>query len=273
MFKVGTNIIGVGDAGVQAVATLAKCNFTGARFVTVGGSSVISKAEFACESKIDFLAIAEKLFMSQTDTSFVIADCAVPSDAALCCEICAVSSRMKALTVAIVHLPSSKDGSYEAAMEYVEELHEMAHSVVVINDGYIDKFDLEAARLLFAISSACNVNADKRISTYEELKEVFTQKSNIYFASVKTNIQTDSHKYKAGCLALCLENQTYLDTATNLTYVITSNGEVDKNILAQYINCVDKKNISYLSVKKLCVSQKDERLGKGEFMFSVLVSQ
>ncbi len=272
MFKIGTNIIGIGDAGAKAVTNSSKCNFTGARLVTVG-SSANSKAEFACDSKIDFMAIAEKLYMSQTDTSFVIADCAVSPDAALCCEICAMSSRMKALTVAVVHIPSSKDGSYSSAMEYVEELHEIADGVVVMNDGYIDKFDVEAARFLFAVSSACNVNAEKRIATYEELKEVFTQKNNIYFASVKTNIQTDSHKYKAGCLALCLDSQTYLDIATNLTYIITSNGEADKNILGEYINCVDKKNISYLSAKKLCVSQKDERLGKGEFMFSVLVSQ
>ncbi len=273
MFKVGTNIIGIGNAGIQAVNTASKCNFTGAKFVTVGGAGTLSKAEFNCQSKIDFMAIAEKLYMSQTDTSFVIADCSVPPDAALCCEICAVSSLMNALTVAIVHLPSSKHPSYNAAMEYVDELHEMAHGVVVINDGYIDKFDLEAARFLFAVSSACDVNSQKRISTYDELKKIFTQKNNMYFASVKTNTQTDSHKYKAACLALCLESQTHLDIATNLTYVIASNGETDKNILAEYINCVDQKNISYLLTKKLCVSQKDERLGNGEFMFSVLVSQ
>ena len=272
MFKAGTNIIGIGDAGAEAVVTSSKCNFTGARFVTVGGGAS-SKAEINCESKIDFMAITEKLYISQTDTSFVIADCAVPSDASLCCEICAVSRRMKALTVAIVHIPSSKHPCYTAANEYVEELHEIADGVVVMNDGYIDKFELEAARFLFSVSSACNVNADKRISTYDELKSIFTHKNNIYFASVKTNTQCDSHKYKAGCLAMCLENQTYLDTATNLTYIIASNGETDKDILGEYINSIDKKNISYLSVKKLCIFQNDDRLSKGEFMFSTLVCQ
>lgn len=273
MFRVGTSIIGIGLKGAKAVDAASKCGFSGAKLVCINADGLFFKGEYNCRSKQEFFEIADKLYMTNTDTSFVIADCSIPSDAALCCEICALSQKMNALTVAVIHIPSSKDDMYSVAMEYLEELHEVAHGVVVLNECYIESFESECAKFLFVVSKACDVNSPKRIASYEQLKEVFCQQNNIYFGAVKTNFRCDSHTYKAKSLALRLESQTFLDVATNIIYIVCSNGEPDKNILGEYINSIDKKNMAFLSNKKLCVSYRDLRLGEGEFLFAVLISQ
>lgn len=273
MFKIGTNIIGIGNSGIEAVNRASLCDFTGARLITVSGNMEKSKAEFIYDSKNDFMSKAEKHYMSQTTTTIVAADCANPAEAALVCEICAISSMMKSLTIAVVHMPSSLDKSYAQAKEYVDELHCVCNGVVIMNDGYIDDFSNEFVSFLMAVSAGSDVNAVKRIASHEELCELFSQHNDIYFASVRTNVATDSHKYKSQCVSLRLENQLHIDVANNWIYIFSSNGEVPKSIMSEYVNAVDKKNISCMPTKKLCISDGDERLNMGEFLFAVLCAQ
>lgn len=269
MFKVGTNIIGIGNCGVNAVNKIISYEFSGLRTITVGGDEY-SKAEFAYQTKHEMMSNAQKHYMSGTSTSIIVADCSVPSDAALACEVCAISSMMKALTIAFVHLPDSTDDNYNFAREYVEELHEVCNSVVIINHGYSDGFVTDFEHFLMAVSSAWDVNANKRISSYEELCSLFTQKNDMYFVSLVTPAVTDSHKYKSTCLSLKLESQLHIDIANNWIYIVSSNGEINKEVVAEYVNAIDKKNIACMPQKKLCISENNSHIDCQNFLFAVL---
>ena len=270
MFKVGTNVIGIGDCGINAVNKIIPCSFSGLRTITVGGDVVTSKAEFAYQTKHEMMANAQKHYMSDKSTSIIVADCSIPCDASLACEVCAISSMMKALTIAFVKLPDSADVCYDAAKEYVDELHEVCNSVVIINQGYSDGFVTDFESFLMAVSYALDVNANKRISSYEELCGLFTQKNDMYFASLVTPDVTDSHKYRSTCLSLKLESQLHIDIANNWIYIVASNGDINKEVVAEYINAIDKKNIACMPQKKLCISENNSHIGRGEFLFAVL---
>ena len=273
MFKVGTNIIGIGKCGIECINRSIVMGFTGARFITVSGIEYNSEAEFCYQTKNEFMGDIESHYMSGTSTSIVVADVAVPSDAALACEICAISSMKKALTIAFVHVPCSTDEMYESAKGYIEELHEVCNSVVVINDGYTDNFACDFTNFLIALSSSLDVNADKRIANYEEMCTFFTHHNDMHFAYVKTNTATDSHKFKAKCVSLKLEHQLHLDIANHLIYIIASNGEVPKSIMSEYVTATDSRNVACLPVKKLCISNSLDCCGEGEFLFAVICAE
>lgn len=273
MFKVGTNIIGVGDLGIDAVNCIIPYGFSGSRTITVGGNTNVSKAEFKYQTKHEIMSNAQKHYMSGTSTSIIAADCSIPSDAALACEVCAISSMMKALTIAFVRLPHSLSEEYKAAKEYVEELHEVCNSVIIVNDGYSDSFGGDFVNFIMSLSSAWDVNANKRIESYEELCSLFTQKNDMYFVSIIAPSVTDSHRYKSTCLSLKLESQVHIDIANNWIYIVSSNGEAKKEVLAEYINAIDKKNIACMPQKKLCMSVNNSHIDRESFLFAVLCAQ
>ncbi|MBQ7901983.1 MAG: hypothetical protein IJ365_08500 [Clostridia bacterium] len=272
MFRVGTNIIGIGSQGCRAVNAAITAGVTGGRYITLMGDDD-SKAEFVLDSKSDFMQACDKLFMATNGVTFVAADASDRVSAALACEICAVSRAMRALTVAVVYVPSSRTDNYEEARGYVDELHGVCNGVVIVNQGYAADFGSEVCMLLEALSNAMDSAGSKRISGADELRAIFDTPRDIFFAAVQSDVLMDSHGYLSDNLSLKLDCQTHIDIASNITYLVSCGSQMPKALLSQYVNAVDKKNIAYMSNKKAYVYENNPRFTCNGFMFAVLCSQ
>ena len=272
MFRVGTNIIGVGCNGALAVSRVVDSGVAGARYI---GVSAGDNAGFdvCCEGRNGFVEICHTLFPAQNRLAFVVADGGDRVDAALACEICAVAKAMDAMTVAVMYMPSSRTEAYTEAEEYLEELHEVADGVVVINCGYAPDFGVEISMLFTMLSNAMDSAGAKRICTNDDLADVFATERNIYFASVASHIDMDSHEYLAESLSMRLDSQMHIDIASNFTYFISCGGLMPKELFSRYVNAVNKKNIAYMPSKRAYVYENNPDYADGSFLFGVLCSQ
>ena len=272
MFRVGTNIIGVGCAGAKAVSRVIDAGVAGARYVGVSTGDSVG-FDVCCEGRNGFVEICHTLFSSKSGLAFVVADCGDRVAAALACEICAVSQAMRALTVAVVYVPSSRMDNYSEARAYVDELHGVCNGVVIVNQGYAPDFGSEACMLFEALSNAMDSAGSKRISGVDELRDIFDTPRDIFFAAVQSDVLMDSHSYLSGSLSLKLDCQTHIDIAANITYLASCGSQIPKALLSQYVNAVDKKNIAYMSNKKAYVYENNPRFTNNGFMFAILCSQ
>lgn len=271
MFRIGTNIIGVGTTGAEAVAYANNMGIDGAGYACIM-SDITDGFDVCCDGRAEFVSVCDRFFVNKNGIAFVVADFSERVVASLTCEICALSKTMGSMTVAVVYMPSSLSPQYSEAEEYVEELHEIADGVVIINPGYVSDFDGEVYSFLQMLSDAMNPEGARNLSA-DELREIFETERNIYFVSVSGDILLDGHGYHSEALSMRLDCQTHIDVATNFAYFISCGSCVPKEMRMQYINAVDKKNIAYMPTKRAYIFENNPRLGHSEFVFGVLCSQ
>ena len=272
MFRIGTNIIGVGTAGAKAAAYSRKMGIDGAGYACVM-SDITDGFDICCDGRADFVSVCDRFFVNKNGVAFVAADFAERVVSSLTCEICALSKTRGSLTIAVVYMPSSLSAQYTEAQEYVEELHEIADGVVIINPGYSPDFSREVYNLLQMLSDAMNPDGARSLGAGEDLREIFTSERNIYFASVYGDMMMDGHGYHSEALSMRLDCQMHIDIATDFAYFISCGSTMPKELRMQYINAVDKKNIAYMPTKRAYIFENNPRLGSNEFVFGVLCSQ
>ena len=272
MFRIGTNIIGVGTVGSEAVAYAMEHGVDGAGYACVmaGRSPVF---DICCEDRNDFLGASDRIFVNKNGVAFVVADFSDRVVSSMTCEVCAISRTMGSLTIALVYMPSSLTDEYDEAMDYVEELHSLADGVVIINSGYADDFGSEVYVFLQMLADAMCPDGARNIPSGDELGEILSTERNIYFATVSADKLMDSHEYHSKALSMRLECQTHIDVATNFAYFITCGSDMPRDIMSRYVNAVDKKNIAYMPVKRAYIYENNPRLDAKDFVFGVLCSQ
>ncbi len=272
MFRIGTNIIGIGTVGANAVAYAKRQGIDGAGYACVMSDNT-GDFDICCDGRADFVAVCDRLFLNKNGVAFVVADFAQRVVSSLTCEICAISKTMGSLTVAVVYMPSSLSSQYQEALGYVEELHEIADGVVIINAGYAPDFHMEVYTLLQMLADSMNPDGAKNIGSSDELRQIFANERDIYFVSVWGDMMMDGHEYHSEALSLRLDCQMHIDVASNFVYFISCGSALPKELRAQYINAIDKKNIAYMPIKKAYIFENNPRLACSEFMFGVLCSQ
>ena len=272
MFRIGTNIIGVGTPGTNAVAYAKSMGIDGAGYACIM-SDIVDGFDVHCDGRADFVSVCDSFFVNKNGIAFVVADFADRVVSSLSCEICALSKTMGSLTIAVVYMPSSLSQQYCEAEEYIDELHEIADGVVIINPGYSPDFSCEVYTFLQMLSDALNPEDDRNMSSIEDLREIFTTERDIYFASYAGDMLMDGHNYHSDVLSMRLDCQTHIDIATDFTYFITCGSVLPRELKMQYINAVDKKNIAYMPTKRAYVFENNPRLGRNKFVFGVICSQ
>lgn len=275
MLKVNTNIVGIGQYGLNCVNALADSGLLGFRTAVLypESSEYFSKAQFNLKSKNEFLENSPKFFVAANTAVFVLVDVSGSYHTSLACEIGAIAAYKGGLAVAVAAVPSSSDPMYDTALENIEELHDVFAGVVRINAGYTDSFEKENIQLFETLSRAMNSEAKISLGGYSEMKEIFTREKDIYFAWVKSKEIMDSHLYNAKCLELKLCHQTYVDTANNLSFFYAGKSKVNDKLISIYKNPIEKLNIAFLGSTKTYISDNNPELDDGEFVFSVICSE
>lgn len=275
LLKVNTNIVGIGQYGLDCVNEITKSGLLGFRTALLypQASEYSSMAQFNLKSKNEFMENSPRFFVSSNTVVFVLVDISCRYNTSLACEIGAITAYKGGLAVAVVAVPSSSDPLYSEAIENLEELHDVFAGVVRLNAGYTDNFEKENIRLFETLSRAMDSEATMSLSGYEEMKEIFTREKDIYFASVKSSEIMDSHLYNAKCLELRLCHQTYVDTANNLSFFYASGGKANEKLISTYKKPIENLNIAFLGSTKTYISDNNMELGEGEFVFSVICSE
>lgn len=275
MFKVNTNVIGIGKKCACAVDRLAKSDMPDIRTAVFlpGEENAESSADYVFSSKYDFLEVADKFFASSETVVFVLADCSDMLEISLACELSFITARMGGFSVVLAYMPSANSDSYSSACEALEELHDCFDGVVRFNESYCDGFDSEVAGFFRVMSGAMSSEAQVGIRGFEELKKLFSLQKDIYFASVVGSEAWDSHRYRAKCLEMKLSGQTYVDIANCLNFFYLSADEAKDEIINIYAEPLKKINIAFMNSSTTYVSDNISHMEKGEFIFGVMCSE
>lgn len=275
MFKLNTNIIGMGDSGLYAVNEIVESGLLGARTAVFCAQDSVgkSKAEYTFRSKYDFLEKADIFFAPTNTAVFVLVDCSSSVEVSLACEIAFITTRMGAFSVAVSLMPSSNTQEYSESLENLDELRSAFDGIVRFNEGYIDSFSKECVRFFEVLSRAMDSEAISVFDGFDNIKKLFERKKDVYFASVESKENMDSHEYNAKCLELRLCHQTYVDTANTLAFFYASGGGVNKKILDTYSNPIRKVNIAFMNDVRTYISDNNLELGSGEFVFAVMCAE
>lgn len=275
MMKANSLIVGIGDMGIDAVNSIRNKNILG-DFHTVTlsdeAAAKTSLAENALTSKYEF-ADSEKFFPTPNTAVFVIVNASNIFDVSLACEIGAVTARKGAFAVAAAFVPSSNDDLFENSVRALAELHESFAGVVRFNEGYVINFCDEISAFLKTISYAMSASASVQLADFSSLKAVLTSDTDIYFAAFRGFERMDSHVFNSKCLCLRLCAQMCLDTANLITYFYSCGADTSKKTIDIFRTPIEKMSLGYLSDRKTYVSEKNDELCGGEFVFAVICAE
>ena len=272
MLKFNANIVGIGDSGVSAVNEICRSGVTGFKTITLSSSDKarFSRADHVLVSKIEFVDNCGKYFLSPNTAVFVLTDVSSELEVSLACEIASITLRNGALPVCVAFMPSSRDECFEEALESLGELRDVFSGIVRFNEGYVDSFYRECARFFTTLSCSMSLNATFPVKNFEEMKDVFSKKSDIYFASVVTKEKYDSHLYNSKCMCLKLCAHMTLDEAESISYFYASAGDISQAVLDFYRGPIEKINLGYLSNRTTYISENALELKEDEHLFSVI---
>ncbi len=275
MLKINTNVVGIGKKGIDAINALCNSQIPGFKKISLSceEDSYSSQADFVFTSKSQFSQNGEKFFHSPATLVFVITDMSDEFEVSISCEIASVALRSGAFPVAIALMPSSKDIAYKGSLEGLSDLRDVFSGVVRFNEGYVDSFQNECARFFTVLSCSMSLNASNPLKSFDEIKEIFSSDTDIYFASVTTKEKYDSHLFNSKCMCMRLCAQVELDEARMVSYFYASGDEKSDGIIDAYRGPVEKINLGYLSNRITYISENAIELKDDEHMFSVICSR
>ena len=265
----------MGEIGIQAVNRLAKSGMLGFRTAVLCREELLdsSRADFRLSSKYDFLDNCDKFFVTPNTAVFVLLDLTQTIDVSLACELASITAIKGGFSVAVAWVPSSNEPRYDIACESLEELHDVFSGVVRFNAGYTDSFENETVRLFEVLYRAMDSEALVGLEGFSEMKSLFTQPNDIYFASTASHELMDSHGYNAKCLELKLCHQTYVDTANYLMFFYSCGTAANHQLIDVYRKPIKNMNIAFLNSTKTYISDHNLELGEGEFVFAVMCAK
>ncbi len=275
MLKVNTNIVGIGKKGVDAVNALYSSKIPGFKKITLSceEDSFNSQADFVFTSKSEFSQNGGSFFLSPTTLVFVLTDMSDEFEVSLSCEIASVALRNGAFPVAVAFMPSSKDALYENSLEGLSDLRDVFPGVVRFNEGYVDGFSNECAGFFKTLSCSMSLNASNPLKSFDEIKEMFSSDTDIYFASITTKEKYDSHLFNSKCMCMRLCAQVELDEARLISYFYASGSGKSDEIINSYRGPIEKINLGYLSNRITYISENAIELHDDEHMFSVICAR
>lgn len=273
MMKINSLILGIGETGVRAVNSI-KSALPDFHTATLSdeNSARTSLAESVLTSKYEF-ADSQKFFPTPNTAVFVVVDAANVFDVSLACEIGAVTARRGAFAAAVAYVPSSCAASFDDSVRALGELHEAFSGVVRFNEGYVADFFDETEIFFKTVSRAMSASASVRLDGFAAVKQVLTSDTDIYFAAFTGNERMDSHVFNSKCLCMRLCAQMCLDTANLITYFYACGGDLNKKILDMFRSPIEKISLGYLSDRKTYISDRNDELSGGEFVFAVICAE
>lgn len=275
MLKINTNIVGIGKKGVDAINSLCNSKIAGFKKITLSceEDSYGSMADFVFTSKSEFSENKSSFFLSPSTLVFVLTDVASDIEVSLATEIASIALRNGAFPVALAFMPSSRDELFENSIENLSDLHDIFSGVVRFNEGYADSFESECTKFFKTLSFSMSLNASCPLKSFDEIKQMFSSDTDIYFASVTTKEKYDSHLFNSKCMCLKLCAQMSLDEARLISYFYASGGKKNDEIINAYRGPVEKINLGYLSNRITYISENAIELKDDEHIFSVICAQ
>lgn len=273
MMKINSLILGIGETGVRAVNRI-KSDLPDFHTATLSdeNSAKISLAESVLTSKYEF-ADSQKFFPTLNTAVFVLVDVANIFDVSLACEIGAVTDRRGAFAVAVAFVPSSLSSCFDDSVHALGELHDNFSGVIRFNEGYVSDFFDETEIFFKTLSRSMSASASVRLDGFAALKQVLTSDNDIYFAAYCGSERMDSHVFNSKCLCMRLCAQMCLDTANLITYFFACGGDLNKRIIDMFRSPVEKISLGYLSDRKTYISDRDDDLSGGDFVFAVICAE
>ncbi len=275
MLKINTNIVGIGKKGVDAINALYSSKIRGFKKITLSceEDARISQADFVFTSKSEFSENGSSFFLSPATLVFVLTDMSDDIEVSLSSEIASVALRAGAFPVAVAFMPSSKDALYESSIKNLNDLRDVFQGVVRFNEGYVDSFGDECAGFFKTLSFSMSLNASNPLKSFDEIKEIFSSDTDIYFVSITTKEKYDSHLFRSKCMCMRLCAQVELDEARLISYFYGSGGEKSDEIINAYRGPVEKINLGYLSNRVTYISENAIELKEDEHVFSVICAR